>query len=207
MRNLEISDGNTVDYLRALKRTQGGAQSVTATGVGADKGDSAAAHGEDRRAAPRYRCAGSAEFRSEGVEYRTWATVTDISQSGCYVEIQATSPPATAVDMILDVIGVRLHVKGVVRVTYPFLGMGIAFTEISHEDRAKLNELLLRLSSSSAGTQPAPVAKATEPAFPEMAAITDATAALNTVMQFFQTNDALGRTQFLALLQKSQKTG
>jgi hypothetical protein len=51
----------------------------------------------EKRGEPRYKCEGSAEFRTDGFEVRTWARVTNLSRSGCYVEMQATSPLNTAV--------------------------------------------------------------------------------------------------------------
>ena len=37
----------------------------------------------EKRGEPRYKCEGSAEFRTDGFEVRTWARVTDLSRSGC----------------------------------------------------------------------------------------------------------------------------
>jgi hypothetical protein len=45
----------------------------------------------ERRRSPRYNCEGSAEFRVEGSDVRTWGTLTDISVHGCYIEMTATS--------------------------------------------------------------------------------------------------------------------
>jgi hypothetical protein len=56
----------------------------------------------EKRGEPRYKCEGSAEFRTEGFEVRTWARVTDLSRSGCYVEMQATSPLNTAVTLMIE---------------------------------------------------------------------------------------------------------
>jgi hypothetical protein len=148
------------------------------------------------------------EFRTEGNDIRTWATLTDISRTGCYVEMQATSPPDTAVDMVIEVMGIQLRVKGTVRVTYPFLGMGIAFTDISAEDRARLEEVLLRLAGSSGPLlAPAPAPKPAEPAaFPsQILTISDPGAALNALVQYFQSNGLLSRDEFLELIRKSQR--
>jgi hypothetical protein len=71
----------------------------------------------------------------EGSDVHTWGTVTDISQNGCYVELMATFPVGAIVDLQLELNEIRAHVKGEVRVSYPCLGMGIAFREISDENR------------------------------------------------------------------------
>ena len=83
--------------------------------------------------APRYKCEGSAELREEGCDVRTWATFSDISLHGCYVEAQATYPANTILHMKLEANGVRVETNGNVRVSYPYLGMGIAFLDTSEE--------------------------------------------------------------------------
>jgi len=200
-----------VDYLRALKRSNEGSSASSPSipmNAGTGAPHSASTPGTERRHAPRYKCGGSVEFRTEGNDIRTWATLTDISRTGCYVEMQATSPPDTAVDMVIEVMGIQLRVKGTVRVTYPFLGMGIAFTDISAEDRARLEEVLLRLAGSSGPLlAPAPAPKPAEPAaFPsQILTISDPGAALNALVQYFQSNGLLSRDEFLELIRKSQR--
>ena len=48
--------------------------------------------------------------------------------------------------MKLEANGVRVETKGNVRVSYPYLGMGIAFAEMSEENRGPLRELLATIS-------------------------------------------------------------
>ncbi len=179
-----------VEYFRALKRTNEG---ITAPPPQAYPGD--------KRRNPRYKCEGSAEFRSEGSTVRTWATVTDLSRSGCYVEMQATSPVDTALSMTIEIAGIRVGVKGVVRVSYPFLGMGIAFTEVSENDKARFEELLHRLAAGITG----PAYQSAEklaPASPDLADIADPRAALKAVGAFFQEHHTLTREQFLELVER-----
>jgi hypothetical protein len=135
----------------------------------------------------------------------TRAAVSDISRSGCYVELQATSQVNTAVDMLITVNGIGVRVKGVVRTSYPLLGMGISFTEISKEAQVQLEELIL---SCSGGTSPLPSAtNAAEPvaAVPDLLMIMDAGAALNALARFFQNNQTLTRADFSLLVSESQK--
>ena len=70
------------------------------------------------------------------------APVTDISASGCYVEMYV--PPALGIEfeMTLEVNHLRILADGIVRVVYPGLGIGIEFTNITDEYRQSLNELL-----------------------------------------------------------------
>jgi PilZ domain len=173
------------EYLRAL--THPSAQKSGSTGVG------------EKRDNPRYKCEGSAEFRTDGFDVRTWARVTDLSRSGCYVEMQATSPLNTAVSMVIEVGGVRVHAKGTVKTCYPLLGMGIAFTEIPDADMVHLEEILLQLAG---GSPPHPEPESS--AGTGLLMITDISAALNAVAKFFQTNRTLTREEFAELIGKSQ---
>ena len=45
----------------------------------------------------------------------------------------ATFPPETEMELVLELNGLRVQVKAIVRITYPFWGMGLAFTAISDE--------------------------------------------------------------------------
>ena len=183
-------DTGNVEYFRALKRTNEGSPDPPPQ-----------AYPGDKRRNPRYKCEGSAEFRSEGSSVRTWATVTDLSRSGCYVEMQATSPVDTVLSMTIEVAGIRVGVKGVVRVSYPFLGMGVAFTEISENDKTQFEELLLRLAAGITG--PAYQSEANSvPQAPDIMNIADPRSTLKAVAAFFQEHHTLTREQFSELVRK-----
>ena len=68
--------------------------------------------GADKRRSPRYKCEGSAELREQGCDVRTWATFTDVSLHGCYVEAQATYPAGTMLHMKLEANGIRMEGTG-----------------------------------------------------------------------------------------------
>jgi PilZ domain len=153
----------------------------------------------EKRGEPRYKCEGSAEFRTGGFEVRTWARVTDLSRSGCYIEMQATSPLNTAVNLMIEVNGLRLHVKGTVKTSYPMQGMGVAFTEIPDTDLLQLDEIIRQLAS---GPSDAPEEKPS--GGPDLLMIMDASAALHAVGNFFQTHRMLTREEFKELVGTSQ---
>jgi PilZ domain-containing protein len=113
---------------------------------------------KERRRSIRYRCDGSAELRPKDSDVRTWGTLSDISMHGCYIEMTATYPVGTFVDLSLEAVGVRVHVAGEVKVSYPFLGIGIAFREVASEQRENLRELLQRLSTNGRSIRPEPAA-------------------------------------------------
>ncbi len=155
----------------------------------------------EKRGAPRYKCEGSAEFRTEGFEVRTWARVTDLSRSGCYIEMQATSPLNTAVSLMIEVNGLRLHVKGAVKTSYAMQGMGVAFTEIPDTDLLQLDEIIRQLAIGAAdAAEPEPRPSRG----PDLLMINDASAALNAVADFFQTHRMLTREDFKDLVGTSQ---
>ncbi|HEV2699776.1 MAG TPA: PilZ domain-containing protein [Terriglobales bacterium] len=96
----------------------------------------------DRRQYRRYAVDGGAELRTKGTQARTWGPLSDISASGCYVQMYVPCAAATELEMTLEVGGVQIVAEGVVKIVYPGLGIGIEFTQIADEYRQRLNELL-----------------------------------------------------------------
>jgi hypothetical protein len=158
----------------------------------------------EKRSSLRYKCEGSAEFRTEGVEMRTWARVTDISSNGCYVEMQATSPLHSTVNLMVEVDGIRVRTKGEVKTCYPLLGMGIAFREMDEQDAAQLGKLLSRLAHS--GSVPT-LRTETNSDVPttDLLMIMDPGAALTAIARFLQLHHSLTIEQFTQVVGKSQK--
>ena len=89
-------------------------------------------------------------FASEGTDVRTWGTFTDLSISGCYIEMTATFPVGAVVNLGLELNGLHVEVKGEVRVSYPFLGMGVAFREVSHDSQHRMQEMVRSLMPGNA---------------------------------------------------------
>ena len=119
----------------------------------------------------------------------------------------ATFSVGSIVNMLLDVGGIRAKVKGEVRVTYPFLGMGIAFMETSQEERRQLQSLVNSLAQSPSGSVlcGSEGATAHTAPTPEVSpVISDPGAVLNALFQFFQTKTLLSRQDFFELLRNSQ---
>lgn len=145
-------------------------------------------------------------MREEGCDGRTWSTFTDIGLHGCYVEAQATYPAGTLLHMKLEVNGVRVETKGKVRISYPYLGMGIAFEEMSDENVFRLKQLLASLSRPSMIIGPG--ANSPHPSTGPMEglpAITNPEAAVHALIEFFEIHQILMRDDFLKLMKKSQK--
>ena len=209
----DIDEG--VAYLRALKQSAvqtGGAATAPAPEARASHqvttAPSAADQfsGAEKRRSPRYRCEGSAEVREEGCDVRTWATFTDVSLHGCYVEAQATYPTGTKLHLKLEANGERVEAKGTVAVNYPYLGMGIAFEEMADSDKAHLKRLLATLGHHCLVMGPG-IASSLPANGPleGLPLISDPAAAIQGLVEFFETRQILMREDFLRILKKSRK--
>ncbi len=207
----EINEGTA--YLKALRHATAAAP-APAREANAEYGGSEIAsgattgenfQGAEKRRAPRYKCEGSAEIREEGCDVRTWSTFTDVSLHGCYVEAQATYPAGTLLHMKLEANGLRVETKGRVRVSYPYLGMGIAFEGISDESAAGLKQLLSTLSRPCIIMGPG--VQSTHPTAGPMDSLPEITkpeAAVRALVEFFEGRQLLMRDDFVRLLKKSQ---
>jgi hypothetical protein len=161
--------------------------------------------GGEKRRSPRYKCQGSADMREEAFDVRTWATFTDISLHGCYVEAQATYPVGTVLHLKLEANGVKVEVDGTVRVSYPYLGMGIAFTDIQQETQARLKEMLNSISGPTVAAERQRVSP-NPTSGPQGAAlmIANPMPALHELIEFFEDNQMMTRDDFLRILRMSQ---
>jgi PilZ domain len=150
-----------MNYLRRLKGKPG--DSAAKTNVKSGSGTLAANKAADvlppigahstfieRRKDPRYSCSGRIQMQVEGANYRLGGTLTNISLHGCYVEMNNTYPVGTKLNLELDVISMKIELPGIVRATYPFLGMGIYFGQPEAKILAQLQELLVALAARTA---------------------------------------------------------
>jgi PilZ domain len=217
----EIDEGNP--YLNALKQSAssfGGTSSATVPAPEAGTADRPPSdavadsverfQGSEKRRSPRYKCEGSAELCEDGCDVCTWASFSDISLHGCYVEAQATYPVGTALHLKLEANGVRVEIKGAVRVSYPYLGMGIAFVEISDENQARLRKLLSTITRSSIIMVPAITGRAipasTSPtgSVQSPTTVADPAAVVQALVEFFKDRQVLMREGFLRILHQGQ---
>jgi len=121
------------------------------------------------------------------------------------VEMTATYPVGGTVDLLLELNGIRVKVRGEVRVSYPCLGMGIAFREMSAEDRAQLVAMVQSLSASAIpvrGAQEPLAGNSAPPA--SMPVITNSVAAVQALANYFEGHVALSKEDFVRILRKSQ---
>lgn len=99
----------------------------------------------EKRWHTRFECSGGASVRTANSSFPVHAQVKDISQGGVYLETSAPLPVNTEVAIKMNVEGTAIESAGVVRTSYPMVGMGISFIRISPACQEKVNEILLRL--------------------------------------------------------------
>ncbi len=196
-----------VAYLKALKQPATSATGTQTQDHPTTPGPTSGSrfHGPEKRRSLRYQCEGSIEMREDGSEAHTWAIFTDVSLHGCYVEAQSIYPKGTTLHMKLEANGVRLEIQGNVRVSYPLLGMGIAFVEGSAENQAALREMMMKAPRPSAITGPGIASTLPAPKLLEaVPPIANPTAAMLALIEFFENRQMLMREDFLRILRNSQ---
>lgn len=123
---------------------------------GSSKDRGAEAGGSEKRRFPRVSCRLPVEVSAEGeVAVRLQGTITDLSLSGCFVEMISPLPPDTPVGLMLSQGTRTVHLKGVIRNTQPGLGMGVAFIEMDEDHRRQL-EAFAGLGTSASEPQADP---------------------------------------------------
>jgi len=189
------------NYLRRLKKQPDskGGTTVPVT----DPGVQATYSGQERRRSPRFRCSGSVEFKPEGSEIRMWGTLTDVSLHGCYVEMSTTFPVGTKVELVLEVVGIRVRALGTVRVSYPFLGMGICLTDIEPGQQTQLEQLLSAVAGQSAAPDPA---LACDQVSPDITGTTEPATFFEEIRLFFVNHHLLSREEFFRMAQRCRRS-
>jgi hypothetical protein len=132
---------------------------------------------------------------------------------GCYIETSVPLGLGTTLGLKLEANGVRVEVTGEVRVVYPGLGMGISFTKVSTEDRARLQQLVRSISPpsvivpsfprASQGTASSPL-PTPAPRSDVPPAAPNPAATLQAIQNFFKNRHVMGREEFLKILRKGQ---
>ena len=155
---------------------------------------------QEKRRNPRFKCEGNMELKTEGSTIRTWATFTDLSATGCYVEMMTTFPVGTKMDLQLGMNGFLVNGRAIVRATYPFLGMGIEFTDLSQNAQEQLNSMVLSLNRLV-------VRRAEDEAKKSIALppITEPNAIIDALVKYFEIKSSLSANDFVNLVTDSQQ--
>jgi hypothetical protein len=116
----------------------------------------------ERRWHTRFECSGGASVRAEGSGFPVHGQVKDIARGGVYVETTTPLTLNTEIYVKMNVEGVPIESPGVVRTSYPMVGMGISFQNTSPENQERLDHVLQTIRSKSSApkgmTEPALVA-------------------------------------------------
>jgi len=190
------------NYLRQLKAQPNGTGAAGAV-CAAGPQPQTQYTGRERRRSPRFRCNGSVEFKPEGSDVRMWGTLTDVSLHGCYVEMSTTFPVGTKVELGMEVLGIRVHAFGTVRVSYPFLGMGICLSELEPGQQLQLEQLLGSVSGQTPAADPALTRAATSQ---EIAGATEPAAFFEEIRRFFVNSPLLSRDEFFRMAQRCRRS-
>ena len=203
----EGGHGNTMDHNGS--RTPAAAIAATIATVSApvpapvsSQAPSASRTFIERRKTPRLRCSGSLELRAEGTDVRIWGTLTDVGLHGCYVEMNTTFPIGTKVDLVLKSMSIRVETPGIIRATYPFLGMGMSFANTKPEQQQHLQQLLSALRSRSHFVTP-DLAQHDEKKDPLASA--DPKALVEEITLFFRKNTELPREEFYQIAKRIRR--
>ena len=113
----------------------------------------------EKRWHTRFECTGGASVRALESSYPVHGQVRDIAQGGVYVETTTPIPLNTEVYVKMNVEGIAIETPGVVRTSYPMVGMGISFQNVSSENQEKVDHIIhtirTRFSAPKNVTEPA----------------------------------------------------
>jgi hypothetical protein len=94
----------------------------------------------------RCQCSGTATIKTARASFPIHGQIKDISENGVYVEISTPLPRRTDVILDMKVENFRIVASGTVRTSYPLLGMGITFKDLTDSTREMLACLLAKLN-------------------------------------------------------------
>lgn len=155
-----------------------------------------------RRRHTRYPCTGGVEIRrNEGVA-GIFASLTDISLEGCYVETVSTLPVGIEVVFMLRIREAVVRGRALVKTSNHAVGMGLEFMHLATEDQQKLEFIVgtlagiqdmrtpeqrtvvaeepMRVPPPLTTTRPVPTASMSRPAPPRVASPPPRPAAIST---------------------------
>jgi hypothetical protein len=100
---------------------------------------------------PRYLCCGSASVKQPGVSYPVHAEVKDLSRGGIYLEMSTPLLVGSQVMVTVNIEEISFVAAGTVRTSYPLVGMGIAFTNLSSQNQEKITQMIDKIQQAASG--------------------------------------------------------
>jgi hypothetical protein len=114
----------------------------------------------EKRWHTRFECTGGASVRADGSGFPVHGQVKDIAQGGVYVETTTPLTANTEVYVKMNVEDIQIESAGVVRTSYPMVGMGISFQNISAENQERVDRVIQSIRAKMNAPK-----NVTEPAF------------------------------------------
>lgn len=99
----------------------------------------------ERRGFPRMRCVASAELHPDGLAAPIMVGIADLSLGGCFIDMPMPLRKGTHLKVVLWLNTVKVHTNAVVSNTRPGFGMGLHFTGLPAEERAKLEAYIAKI--------------------------------------------------------------
>jgi hypothetical protein len=96
----------------------------------------------ERRSAPRYPMVLAADVLELPRDARLSARTSDIGRTGCYIDTPNLVPQGSCVRLRITYHDETFEAIGKIVYVSDGLGMGVAFTEVTPEERAKLDRWL-----------------------------------------------------------------
>jgi CheY-like chemotaxis protein len=113
-----------------------------------EKDSSSLSRGGNRRGEHRFPCKLGAEVYRTGTTVPNRCTLSDISESGCYVEMPSPLPGQSGLEILVRTAEVKVKIRGQVLATHPGFGMGVRF---NFGDSAEREEILRLLGTLAGG--------------------------------------------------------
>ncbi len=192
-------------HLLRLKRQGTGASSEHSADAGPEYVGTAepAPEQKERRRSIRFACSGSVELRAEDNRVQVWGTLSDISLHGCYVEMSATLPVNTKVNLAVDSLGIRFQAPAKVVTSHLQVGMGMCYADIDPEQQSQLKLILANLAHQRALINTAPSEQIPPLTLPKSV---DSDAWLQGVAEFFKKNRLLSRDEFYQIAKRARRS-
>ena len=110
----------------------------------------------EKRWNPRYVCSGGVSIKTAASTFAIHGEIKDLSRGGIYVELMTPLPVNSQVTLNLTIEGIGLEAAGIVRTSYPLVGMAVCFTNLSSLDQEKIARMIKKLRQiEAASTAPA----------------------------------------------------
>lgn len=101
----------------------------------------------ERRAMPRYSFIATADIVEPSTKTRISGRVSEISRSGCYVDILNTLPKGTPIRVCISADGRTFESAGIIIYVQENMGMGVGFVDAAPDQQQILDGWLAVLAS------------------------------------------------------------